>query len=191
MLLYSENSHERTGRNGCTDYTCHVRSHCVHQQEVGRISLRTYLLRYTGCHRNSGYTGRTDQRIDLASGKLAHKLYLSSTPPAVPKANATRPRTTILMVLHVQESLCAGGCAYGSTQQDNYDVHQRVGGSLCQLLYNAALTEQVTEHQHTYQRSCGGKQQTNNNGNDDREQDLLQLGNRTKLLHLDLSLFLQ
>ncbi len=46
------------------------------------------------------------------------------------------------------------------------------------------------KHQHTYQRSCGGKDQTYNDGNNDGEQDLLQLGYGTKLTHLDLSLFL-
>ena len=59
----------------------------------------------------------------------------------------------------------------------------------CQLFYNTALTEQVTQHQHTYQRSCRWQDQTYNDGNDDREQDLLQLGYRTKLVHLDLTLF--
>ena len=58
-------------------------------------------------------------------------------------------------------------------------------------LYHAALTEQVTKHQHTNQRSCGRQKQADNDGNNNREQDLLQLGNRTKLLHLDLPLFLQ
>ena len=48
MLLYSENSHEGTGCYCSTDNTCYVRSHCMHQKEVGRICLRTDLLGYTG-----------------------------------------------------------------------------------------------------------------------------------------------
>ena len=77
----------------------------------------------------------------------------------------------------------------GSTKENNNDVHQSVGCSVSQLTNNAALTEQVTQHQHTNQRSCGRQNQGNDNRNDDREQNFFQFGNRTKLLHLDLRSF--
>ena len=79
VLLYSKNSHEGTGCYCSTDNTCYVRAHCMHQKEVGRICLRTDLLGYTGCHRNGRYTCGTDQRIDLAAGKLAHELTEENT----------------------------------------------------------------------------------------------------------------
>ena len=59
-----------------------------------------------------------------------------------------------------------------------------------QLFYNAALTEQVTKHQHTYQRSGGWKDHADNDGDNNREQDLLEFGYGTKLLHFDFTLFL-
>ncbi len=61
-----EHEHEETSRNSGTDYTCNVRTHSMHQKEVSRVLFRTNCLRYTGCHRNSGYTGGTDKRVDLA-----------------------------------------------------------------------------------------------------------------------------
>ena len=63
LLKYCQ---QETGCDCRTDNTSYVRTHCVHQQEVSRICLLTNLLGNTGCHRHCGYTGRTDQRIDLA-----------------------------------------------------------------------------------------------------------------------------
>ena len=77
MLLYSENSHEGTGCYCSTDNTCYVRSHCMHQKEVGRICLRTDLLGYTGCHRNG--------RCKLSGGKI-NPLIGSAGVSAVPMA---------------------------------------------------------------------------------------------------------
>ncbi len=48
-----------------------------------------------------------------------------------------------------------------------------VGSCLLKLFYNAALTEQVTKHQHTYKWSCSRKDQAHNDCDNDREQDLL------------------
>ena len=140
--------------------------------------------------------GTADTPAEPISGLIfpwvsLHITFPSRTPPAVPKREGNQTKDNDLQGIQVQESLCAGGCSYGSTQQDNDDVHQCVGGGLGQLLYNAALTEQVTEHQHTYQRSGGRKDHADNDGDNDREEDLLQLGYRTELLHLDLPLFLR
>ncbi len=80
LLFYTpKDSHEGTGCYSSTDNTCYVRPHCMHQKEVGRISLRTDFLGYSGCHRNGRYTGRTDQRVDLATGQLAHQLTEQNT----------------------------------------------------------------------------------------------------------------
>ena len=60
----------------------------------------------------------------------------------------------------------------------------------CKLFYNAALSEQVTKHKHTNQRSCCRKNHADNDCDNDREEDLLKFGYRTKLLHFDFTLFL-
>ena len=139
--------------------------------------------------------GTADTPAEPISGLIfpwvsLHITFPSRTPPAVPKAKATRPRTTIFRVFRFRKASAAGGCSYGSTKQDNDDVHQSVGSGLGQLFYNAGLTEQVTKHQHTNQGSGGRKDQADNDGDHNREEDLLQFGYRTELLHLDLPLFL-
>src|SRR5699024_6569160 len=72
--LHTEDRHKGSRSYGCTDYSGNVWSHGVHQQKVGRICFRSHFLGYTGCHRYSGYTGGTDQWVDLAVGQLAHQL---------------------------------------------------------------------------------------------------------------------
>ena len=82
MLLFagrSDHSQHGTSRNSGTDNTCYVGAHSVHQQEVGRISLLTYNLGYTGSHRNGGYARGTDQRIDFAAGSDLHQLAKETT----------------------------------------------------------------------------------------------------------------
>ena len=49
----------------------------------------------------------------------------------------------------VQKRFRTGRCAYRGTQQDDNDIHQRVGGRFLQLADHAGFPEQVAEHQHT------------------------------------------
>ena len=46
----------------------------MHEKEVCRIRLRSYLLRDTGSHRHSRDTGRSDQRIDPPVRHIFQKL---------------------------------------------------------------------------------------------------------------------
>ncbi len=94
-----------------------------------------------------------------------------------------------LQRIPVKECFRAGSRTYGSTEQDNYDVHKSVGRRIRQLSYYSGFPEQVTEHQHTYKGSSGRKDQTYDDRYDNREQYLLQFGNRTKLRHFDFSFF--
>mgnify|MGYP007037131244 CR=1 FL=1 len=55
--------------------TGNVRTHGVHEKEVGRIFFLTYHLGYTRCHRYSGNTGSANERIDLTLGQPAHQLH--------------------------------------------------------------------------------------------------------------------
>ena len=108
LLLYSKDSHEGTCCYSSTDNTCYVGSHCMHQKEVGRISLRTYFLRYSCCHGNGRYAGRTDQRIDLSMGQLAHNLSEKNTACGT-ESEGNQTKDNDLQGIQVQESLCAGG----------------------------------------------------------------------------------
>ena len=65
--------------NSGTDNACYVGAHGMHQQEVGRISLLTYDLGYTGSHRNCGYARGSDQRIHFTTGRNLHQLAKETT----------------------------------------------------------------------------------------------------------------
>ena len=52
LLHHSEDSHKGSGHDRRTDDSGHVRSHGMHQKEVGWIVLRTHLLGYPGRHRH-------------------------------------------------------------------------------------------------------------------------------------------
>ena len=90
--------------------------------------------------------------------------------------------------IRIQESFCACSRSHGGSQQNNNGIHQRVGSRIGQLSHNAGFSEQVAQHQHTDQRSRSRKNQGYNNRYDDGEQNLFQLGNRTKLFHFNLPL---
>ena len=92
---------------------------------------------------------------------------------------------------YIQESFRGSGGADRGTQQNDDDVHHRIGSGLLQLTDNAGLTEEVSEHQHADQGSRRGKDQADHRRNDDGEENLLQLRNRAKVLHLDGPLLLR
>ncbi len=119
---------------------------CIRRKLVGSASAPTF------CDTRAAI-GTADTPAEPISGLIlpSVSLHISlprRTPPAVPNAKAIRPRQ------RSSRYPCSGmplhwWCSYGSTKQDNYDIHQGVGSCLCQLLNNTALAEQVTKHQHT------------------------------------------
>ena len=161
----------------------------MHEQEVCRICLSTNFLGYTCCHRNRRYTCRTDQRIYFSLSNPAHQFTKQYTCCST-ECKCNKTEDDDLDRIKVQESLRTCCSTYRCTKKDNYNIHQSIGSGLCQLSYYATLFEQVTKHQHTNQRSCCRKNHADNDRNDDREQDSLQFGNRTKLIHFDLSFLL-
>ena len=70
----SEYCQQETRCNCRANNACYIRAHCVHQQEITRIGFLSFNLRNTSCHRNSGHTSRTDQRVNLTARQLIHQL---------------------------------------------------------------------------------------------------------------------
>ena len=92
-----------------------------------------------------------------------------------------------LQRIHVQKRLCRCGRADTGSEENDNDVHHCVRRGFRQLADNSALAEQVAEHQHADQRSRRRKKHADNNRDNNREKNLFQLGDRTELFHLDLS----
>ena len=75
----AKDGQQEAGRNGGADNTGNIRTHGMHEQEVGRVGLLTLQIGNPGGHWHSGHTGRVDEGIDLSTGKLAHYLSAQQT----------------------------------------------------------------------------------------------------------------
>ena len=96
----------------------------------------------------------------------------------------------IMIVWRVRKVVSNSHGTYGQTEEDGQNVAECILSDVGQTVGYTGFLEQVAEHQHTDQRS-GIRQKQDNDGCDcDREDDLLSLGDRTQLHHLDLAVLL-
>lgn len=63
----SEEAEEDTGGNCTTDNSGYVRAHCMHEEVVPLVIPETLDIRDTCGIRYCGYTGITDERVDLVA----------------------------------------------------------------------------------------------------------------------------
>ena len=161
----------------------------MHQQEVARVLRLTNLLGDTRGHRHGGNARRADQRIDLAAGELAHQVAQQNAAgrTAAERKHAHRDD---LEGLRLQEGLGLRRRADRHAQEDGDDVHQFVLRGLGEALRHAGFLEQVAQHQRTDQRRGARQHQGDQHGHDDREDDLLGLGDGAELTHDDLAILL-
>ena len=113
LLEYSK---QETGCNCRADNAGYVRTHSVHQQEVGRVCLLTNLLGNTGSHRHCGYTGRTDQRIDLTAADDIHHLAAQQTADCR-EAECQQTQNHDLQGIQGQEGRSNSSCTNGDTEE--------------------------------------------------------------------------
>ena len=73
-MLFGEQGKHSSRRNGRADNAGNIRAHSVHQDVASRELLRDHLLADARRHRNGGYAGRADDRVDLAAGDNLHDL---------------------------------------------------------------------------------------------------------------------
>ena len=188
-MYLSEEREEYTCADRRADNACDIGTHSVHEKEVGRIFFLTNLLRDTGCHRNGGNARRADEGIDFAAGKLAHDLTADETTEGGEHEGA-KSEEDDLEGIEREEVFRACRCTDGDTEEDGDDVDELVLRGLGKTLGHAADVEKVTEHQETNQRRRIGQERAHNENNHDGENDLFELGNGAKLLHLDRAFLL-
>ena len=123
----------------------------MHEQEVCRIGFRADLLRNSRCHRYRGYSGGTDERVDLSARQLAHQLAEEHS-GCCSEAERYQTENDDLDGSPLKECFRAGCCSDGGSQENDYYVHERVGSRLLKLAYDSALAEEVSEHQHSDKR---------------------------------------
>ena len=73
----SEEAEQDTCSNRTSDNAGHVRTHRVHQKEVGRIVLLALYMGNSCRVRNRRYTGVADERIELLAFLLEQVQYLA------------------------------------------------------------------------------------------------------------------
>src|SRR5690554_1195558 len=161
----------------------------MHQQEVLRVGFQAHLVGDPRRHGYRGYTRGAYQRVDRFLGELVHQLRHQNTGGGThTEGHNTQAQDT--QSLAIQELVRHQLGANGQTQENGHDVDQCVLGRIAQALYHATLTHQVTEAEHTQQRSRIRQEQNHCNQHHQREDDLLFLAHRAQLAHLDLALLL-
>ena len=147
----------------------------MHQQIVLGVGLETLGLGDAGCHRHGRHTCRTNQRVNLILAEDIHQLGQQHTATGTDTERHDSDSHDAEGA-PLQESIGSSGCAHGNAQEDDHDIVELVLDSFAETLHNAALAEQVAEHKAADQRSCRGEQQRDDNGDHNREEDLLPLG---------------
>ena len=182
----AEHLDHETGRAGGTDNTGHVGAHSVHEQEVGGVLLLAHVLSYTGGHRHGGHAGGANQGIDLALGEHIH--YVAQDQAASSgQQEGGEAQDNDTTGLEGEEAFAHSLKANRQAQGDGDDVNKSVLSGVGQTVGDAALTEQVAQHEHTDQGSGVGDEQHHENGNRNGEDDLLSLRYLAQLAHLDLT----
>ena len=143
---------EEAGSSCGADNTGNVRTHGVHEQEVGRIFLLAFDLSHTGSHRNGGYTGGTDQRVDLALGNPAHDVAKDDAAKGG-EQECNQTQNDDKDGLPSQEGACSSGCADRGAEQDAKIAgiaHERGKGIIIAVnKWDAIEKDNNTVKQHT------------------------------------------
>ena len=159
----------------------------MHQQEVLAVGLETYLIGHTGCHRHGRNTGRTNQRVDRIFGECVHQLRHEYTCSGTDhKGNQTQNDDR--QGAAIQEGIRAHFVTNGQAEEDGHDVDQGVLGSIAQTLHNTGFFHQVTEAEHTQQRSSRRQQYGDQHQYSNREDDFFTFRDGAQLAHGNLTL---
>ena len=152
QLSAAEYGEEEACGNGGTDDAGHVRAHRVHQQEVRRIGALAFLLGDTRGHRNGGDAGRAYQRVDLAAGELVHQLAEQDAAYSG-ELKGKQAEDDDLDGLERKEAGVERRCTDGGGQKDRDDVHQSILRRVGKSVGQAALLEEIAEHEAAEQGS--------------------------------------
>ena len=161
----------------------------MHQQEIARIFLLADLLADTRRHRHRRNACGTNQRVYLTLCGDKHQLAKQHAASCA-EAERQQAQDNNANGLRAQENFTARRCTNRHAQENRDNIHQFILRSVSNTGNNATLAHQIAQHQHANQRCRIGQQEGNQDGDDDREQNLFQLRNRAELFHNHRTLFL-
>ena len=188
--LPPEHCEHRACGDGGADDAGDVRSHGVHEEEVAGLRLRTDDLADARCHRHGGNAGRADQRVDLAARDDVHDLAEEDAARRTGDESDETEHDDEQGVAR-EEMFRRHRHARARGEEDRHDVAQRILRRVRKAVGDARLAEEVAEHEHAQKRCDRRQQQTDEDGRDEREDDLLELRDVTQLLHDDFALLLR
>src|SRR5699024_2343397 len=171
-----------------SNLTRNIDAHRVHEQEVLVVLLQAHLIDDTGRHGESGNTGSTDHGVDLFLAEDVVQLGNENAAHGV-EDESDEAQAEDHQRLGVEEALRLHLGGHGQAQEQGDQVGQDFLCRLGQAVQNAALTDQVAEHQETDEGNAAGSKDARDHGDEDGEQDLGGLGNALfRILHADLAL---
>ena len=161
----------------------------MHQDYVGRIFLHCDFLYNTGRHRECGDSGAADHRVDLLLQEQVDDLRKHNT--------ANRIHNECEQTDYHDHDCLQCYEVFRLHTEGNRDS-QKQCDQICQIILrgvrhgskNAALTDQVTEHQETNQRYGSWRNQSDDDGNNDRERNTHLTADILRIVfHMNLTFF--
>ena len=162
----------------------------MHEEEVAGLRLCSDDLADARCHRYGGNPGGADQRIDLVTRDDVHDLAEDDAARRAADKGDESEHDDEQRVAR-EEVLRRHRHARARGEENRDDVAQRILRRIRKAVGDARLTEEVAEHEHAQKRCDRRQQQADEDGRDEREDDLLELRDVTQLLHDDLALRLR
>ena len=142
----------------------------MHQDEV----LEVFFLRHLGSQATGHGEGAdaccADQGVDLAAAEEGHQLAEEQTRDRI-QAKGQQTQHQDADGFPVKEAASTHGGADGHAQEQGGNIGDLVLRGLVEPLHHAAFTQQIAQHEHADQGGGFGYQQTDGQGNYNREQD--------------------
>lgn len=178
-----EREHD-SGRHCGADDTRDVRAHGVHEQEVAGVLLLRDPLHYPCSHGNGRDSSRTDHGVDLSSAPLLHELPEEDSSTRA-EDEGHKAQQDDLQGGYCEEFVRVHGRAHGEAEEDGRGVQYFVLRRKAEPVRDAALPQEVAEHEDSHKGDRCGEDESRRHGGDDGKEDLLKLRDWPKGVHAD------
>ncbi len=162
----------------------------VHEQEVLRVFLESHLVDNPPGHRERRNARRTDHGIDLLFEEQVQKFREQNTACGV-EHECKKPQSQNQQRLRLQELFRLHLRRNRQPQEDRHEICQHLLRRFGKRVQNAALTNQIAEHQKAHEADRCRRNHTRNNRRQNREQNPRRFADRLLLIgHADQPLLL-
>ena len=156
----------------------------MHEQEVRRVLALAHALDDAGRHGDGRDSRRADHGVDLAARDDFQDLAEDDASGGAAD-EGHQSEDDDLERRRRQEGLRLHRGSHGEAQEDRRGVEDLVLCRLAQTLRDAALPEEVAEHEDAHERHRRRKDEARRHGADDGEEDPFRLPYGTEVVHTD------